>query len=121
MPAAIQKTRIRDLLVRTEPLPEVIVKGWVRTLRKGKEVAFAALSDGSCLAVLATLDSDIGLVGYEMAMLVARCGDVLTPALTVPVPVAAGLAGGVGVPPRCRHAPEGSGAGAPARALPSPP
>ena len=39
------------------------------------------ISDGSCLAVLATLDSDIGLVGYEMAMLVARCGDVLTPAL----------------------------------------
>jgi predicted regulator of Ras-like GTPase activity (Roadblock/LC7/MglB family) len=39
------------------------------------------ISDGSCLAVLATLDCDIGLVGYEMAMLVARTGDVLTPAL----------------------------------------
>jgi predicted regulator of Ras-like GTPase activity (Roadblock/LC7/MglB family) len=39
------------------------------------------ISDGSCLAVLANLDCDIGLVGYEMAMLVARCGDVLTPAL----------------------------------------
>ena len=39
------------------------------------------ISDGSCLAVLSSLDADIGLVGYEMAMLVARAGDVLTPAL----------------------------------------
>jgi uncharacterized protein len=39
------------------------------------------VSDGSCLATLASLNCDIGLVGYEMALLVARCGDVLTPAL----------------------------------------
>jgi predicted regulator of Ras-like GTPase activity (Roadblock/LC7/MglB family) len=40
-----------------------------------------SVSDGSGLAVLATLDCDIGLVGYEMALLVARAGDVLTPDL----------------------------------------
>ncbi len=40
-----------------------------------------AVSDGSSLAVLASPDSDIGLVGYEMALLVDRAGDVLTPAL----------------------------------------
>jgi predicted regulator of Ras-like GTPase activity (Roadblock/LC7/MglB family) len=40
-----------------------------------------AVSDGSSLAVLASPDSDIGLVGYEMALLVDRTGDVLTPAL----------------------------------------
>ena len=40
-----------------------------------------SVSDGSSLAVLAHPECDIGLVGYEMAMLVARCGDVLTPAL----------------------------------------
>ena len=40
-----------------------------------------SISDGSVLAVLATLQSDIGLVGYEMALLVARAGDVLTPAI----------------------------------------
>jgi hypothetical protein len=39
------------------------------------------ISDGSCLSVLSSLDADIGLVGYEMAMLVARVGEVLTPAL----------------------------------------
>ncbi len=40
-----------------------------------------AISDGSVLAVLASRSCDIGLVGYEMALLVARTGEVLTPAL----------------------------------------
>jgi predicted regulator of Ras-like GTPase activity (Roadblock/LC7/MglB family) len=40
-----------------------------------------SVSDGSVLAVLAALNCDIGLVGYEMALLVARAGEVLTPAL----------------------------------------
>jgi uncharacterized protein len=40
-----------------------------------------AVSDGSCLAVLATPSCDIGLIGYEMALLVARTGEVLTPEL----------------------------------------
>lgn len=40
-----------------------------------------SISDGSCLAVLASNDSDMGLVGYEMALLVERAGRVLTPAL----------------------------------------
>jgi predicted regulator of Ras-like GTPase activity (Roadblock/LC7/MglB family) len=40
-----------------------------------------AISDGSGLAVLAAPDCDMGLVAYEMAMLVERVGRVLTPAL----------------------------------------
>jgi predicted regulator of Ras-like GTPase activity (Roadblock/LC7/MglB family) len=40
-----------------------------------------AISDGSILAVLSAPDSDLGLVGYEMALLVERAGRVLTPAL----------------------------------------
>jgi predicted regulator of Ras-like GTPase activity (Roadblock/LC7/MglB family) len=39
------------------------------------------IGDGSALAVLAALTSDIGLIGYEMALMVAQCGEVLTPAL----------------------------------------
>jgi hypothetical protein len=39
------------------------------------------ISDGSCLAVLASPSCDVGLVGYEMALLVARTGDVMTPQL----------------------------------------
>jgi predicted regulator of Ras-like GTPase activity (Roadblock/LC7/MglB family) len=40
-----------------------------------------SISDGSCLAVLAAPDCDLGLVGYEMALLVDRAGPLLTPAL----------------------------------------
>ena len=39
------------------------------------------ISDGSCLAALAAPSCDVGLVGYEMALLVMRAGDVLTPQL----------------------------------------
>ena len=39
------------------------------------------ISDGSCLAVVATADCDVGLVGYEMAVLVDKAGSVLTPEL----------------------------------------
>ncbi|MQA86426.1 MAG: roadblock/LC7 domain-containing protein [Streptosporangiales bacterium] len=40
-----------------------------------------AISDGSCLVVLASSDCDMGLIGYEMALLVERAGRVLTPAV----------------------------------------
>jgi predicted regulator of Ras-like GTPase activity (Roadblock/LC7/MglB family) len=39
------------------------------------------ISDGSCLTVLATAACDVGVVGYEMAVLVTRAGEVLTPSL----------------------------------------
>ncbi|MEZ5234977.1 MAG: roadblock/LC7 domain-containing protein [Acidimicrobiia bacterium] len=42
---------------------------------------FMAISDGSSLAVLSTKQCDVGMVGYEMSMLVKRMGTVLTPAL----------------------------------------
>ncbi|MDH4144835.1 MAG: roadblock/LC7 domain-containing protein [Acidimicrobiia bacterium] len=42
---------------------------------------FMSISDGSSLAVLAGPGSDIGLIGYEMTMLVRRVGGVLSPAL----------------------------------------
>lgn len=41
------------------------------------------IGDGSCLAVVADQTCDVGLVGYEMAVLVERCGAVLTPELRV--------------------------------------
>jgi uncharacterized protein len=39
------------------------------------------VSEGSALAVMCGPECDIGLIGYEMSMLVARIGQVLTPAL----------------------------------------
>jgi len=40
-----------------------------------------AVSDGSALAVMCDPDCDIGLIGYEMSLLVARIGQVLSPGL----------------------------------------
>jgi hypothetical protein len=37
--------------------------------------------EGSALAVMCEPNCDIGLIGYEMSLLVARIGQVLTPAL----------------------------------------
>ena len=39
------------------------------------------VSDGSALAVTCGPDCDIGLIGYEMSLLVSRIGPVLTPTL----------------------------------------
>jgi uncharacterized protein len=41
----------------------------------------SAIRDGSCIGVLADSTAELGLVGYEMAMLADRAGDLLTPAL----------------------------------------
>ena len=40
-----------------------------------------SVSDGSVLAVVAESTCDVGLVGYEMAMLVSRTESILTPQL----------------------------------------
>jgi uncharacterized protein len=40
-----------------------------------------SVSDGSCLAVLAAPSCDVGVIGYEMTLLVTRTGNVLTPQL----------------------------------------
>jgi predicted regulator of Ras-like GTPase activity (Roadblock/LC7/MglB family) len=40
-----------------------------------------SISDGSSLAVLASSSCNVAVVAYEMTVLVARAGDVLTPSL----------------------------------------
>jgi len=40
-----------------------------------------SISDGSCFAVRASSECDIGLVGYEVALFVRRAGAMLTPGL----------------------------------------
>ncbi len=40
-----------------------------------------AINDGSVMATLASTESDMGMIGYEMTTLVERTGEVLTPAL----------------------------------------
>ena len=47
---------------------------------QGGLMLIKAISDGSSLAVLASLECDTDLVSYEMTLLVEAGGDVLTPA-----------------------------------------
>ncbi len=56
-------------------------RGAVRQTIVELETAFlfvTAGGDGACVAVLADEESDIGLIAYEMAMLVARVGQYLS-------------------------------------------
>jgi predicted regulator of Ras-like GTPase activity (Roadblock/LC7/MglB family) len=45
---------------------------------EGAFLFVTAAGSGACLAVLADSSSDIGLIAYEMAMLVKRVGQTLT-------------------------------------------
>jgi predicted regulator of Ras-like GTPase activity (Roadblock/LC7/MglB family) len=57
-----------------------LVKQTVVEMGRGLLVVMA-ISDGSCLTVLAASSCDVGVDAYEMTVLVTRTGDVLTPAL----------------------------------------
>ena len=46
----MKSLRIAELLQSPATDAEVVVKGWVRTKRGNKNVAFIALNDGSCVA-----------------------------------------------------------------------
>jgi hypothetical protein len=59
-----------------------------------------AVSDGSSLAVLATADCDMGLVAYEMALLVEQVGSATTPEMRgAPPPGWASTRGDAGAAP----------------------
>jgi len=58
------KTRIREALAAPAAGIELSVKGWVRTVRVGKEVTFIALNDGSSLASLQVVATP-ALANYE--------------------------------------------------------
>ena len=56
---SIKRTRISDLLKSKEYGAEVNVRGWVRTRRSSKQVAFVALNDGSTINnVQVVIDAD---------------------------------------------------------------
>lgn len=59
-----------------------------------------SISDGSVLSVVADATCDVGLIGYEMALLVNRTEATLTPQLVSEMrsrlPVAAAMRAGIG-------------------------
>ena len=66
----LHKTRIKDALQAQKAVSELYVCGWARTVRRGKDVTFIALNDGSCLANLQVVLTP-ELACFET---VARCG-----------------------------------------------
>ena len=48
MSQEILRTKVKDLLAKA-PGEDVLAKGWVRTKRGNKEIAFIALNDGSTI------------------------------------------------------------------------
>ena len=48
---------------------------------KGGYLFVSSMADAGCLGVVATPQCDIGNVGYQMALLVDRCGEMLDPEL----------------------------------------
>lgn len=54
------------------------LKQLMATMDQGHLVAMA-ISDGSCLGVYASLGCDLGVLAYQMALLVERAGHALTP------------------------------------------
>ncbi|HEX9872871.1 MAG TPA: asparagine--tRNA ligase [Deferrimonas sp.] len=50
MKGTTAKMRVAAALESIDPQEGVVLQGWVRTVRRAKEVAFVALNDGSCLA-----------------------------------------------------------------------
>ncbi|NIQ98312.1 MAG: asparagine--tRNA ligase [Desulfuromonadales bacterium] len=60
-----KRVAIREILAAEAP-QEALVAGWVRTVRRGKGVAFIALNDGSCFASLQIV-LDEGMEGFDAA------------------------------------------------------
>lgn len=65
-----RRTRIKDALASGGARDAICVRGWARTIRQSKEVAFIALNDGSCFASLQVVLTP-ELADFEA---VCRCG-----------------------------------------------
>ena len=63
MTKTMKRIKIKKVLVG-EASGKVLVKGWVRTVRHGKQISFIQLNDGSCLDSLQII-VEPGLANYE--------------------------------------------------------
>ena len=73
----MQRTKITQLLKRTEPAEIVLVQGWVRTRRDAKGFSFIELNDGSCLANIQII-ADQALPNYDELIHQVTTGTALT-------------------------------------------
>jgi asparaginyl-tRNA synthetase len=61
------RSRVAALLSSETPVPDTLVKGWIRTLRDHKDFAFIEVNDGSCLANLQVV-APSGMPGFSQAV-----------------------------------------------------
>jgi predicted regulator of Ras-like GTPase activity (Roadblock/LC7/MglB family) len=71
----VSLTRGAARCFQADPVRQTIVE------MAGGYLFVSSIADGSALAVFADVNCDIGMVGYEMTMLVNRVGQLLTPAV----------------------------------------
>jgi predicted regulator of Ras-like GTPase activity (Roadblock/LC7/MglB family) len=71
----VSLTRGAARCFQADPVRQTIVE------MAGGYLFVTSIADGSALAVFADANCDIGMVGYEMTMLVNRVGQMLTPAM----------------------------------------
>lgn len=60
----LKRTKIVSLLSAEQTLPEVLLKGWVRTRRDAKDFSFIEINDGSCLKNIQVIANN-NLSNYE--------------------------------------------------------
>lgn len=65
----VKRTKIKDLLLNSQIGAETNVKGWVRTKRGNKNIAFIAINDGSTIHNIQAV-ADLGKVDEELMKLV---------------------------------------------------
>jgi len=70
-------SRIKDILSLEKSGSQVIVNGWVRTMRESKEFSFLELNDGSCLANLQVV-ANSSLSNYAAEVTALATGAAVT-------------------------------------------
>ena len=60
----MERTKIFELLKSDTPQDEILIKGWLRTIRSSKTFSFLEINDGSCLKNIQVI-ADESLPNYE--------------------------------------------------------
>jgi len=60
----LKRSKIAALIEAPAQLPQVLIRGWVRTRRNAKDFSFLEINDGSCLANIQVI-ADHDLPGYD--------------------------------------------------------
>jgi len=60
----MKRTKISILIKSDEPRDNILIKGWVRTIRDSKDFSFIEVNDGSCLKNMQVI-ADNSLCNYE--------------------------------------------------------